>query len=69
MKTAGKRQKAFEKDFAALLKKHKAELCIEDNGDAYCSSPYLNVCMYAIYDVKGEHRLAEYCEFELSLNP
>lgn len=65
MRTAKEREAAFRLDLAELLKKHKAELDITDDGKAYgMHSGIAIVTMMGEWDGDG-NITAEYTEFRL----
>ena len=63
MKTAAQREAAFRKDLEALLKKHKAELLITDDGGEYgMHQGVAEVTMTSEWDGDG-NLIADYTEF------
>ena len=65
MKTAVEREEAFRADFEELLKRHKAEFEVKDDGKPWgLHSGVAEVVMISEYDGVG-NQTAEYTEFWL----
>ena len=65
MRTSKEREQEFRNDLAALLKKHKAELTITDDGASYgMHVGVAEVYMISEYDESG-NQTAEYTEFRI----
>ena len=65
MKTADQREVEFRSDLEALLKKHKAEIDITDDGRSWgMHSGICRVSIDGVYDANGDV-IAEYAEFLL----
>ena len=64
METADERQSAFRKDLEELLKKHGAEIYIDDfDKRPYITSYRISVSMQSEYS--DTECVKDYCEFEL----
>lgn len=65
MKTAAEREAAFREDFEALLKRHKAEFDVTDDGRPYgMHSGVAEITMSGEWDEDGS-QTAEYAEFRI----
>lgn len=65
MQTSSEREKAFRRDLAELLAKHKAELDITDDRKPYgMHKGEAVVTMMSEYDEAGD-QVAEYTEFRI----
>jgi hypothetical protein len=65
MKTAAEREAAFRADFEELLKRHKAEFDVTDDGRPYgLHSGVAEVTMISEYDGQG-NQTAEFAQFRI----